>query len=310
MNLKSTSGRPFFRFPKDDALRQSWLDSMGSPMYKPALGEKLCSDHFTRDCFSDERCEVLLSDAVPSVFDPSAFSAVALPEKTPKPAPKPAPKPKPKLTTTYLKHPLSGPVTLTLPPSSQLILLPSEAKTELGCPGSAVPASSQLPAPSLTDAVTVSANCARVEEQPQVFLIDDDDVKVSENPPSQFTRDRQPSFHVIKRRSALATAKKRLIRKKNRFHSSERRLAAIKKVLFSERTLYRDGKKIVEISLSSFAKEVLGDCDAEFNDGETSAPSKHATSDFGESSNSMTNDTLWDDEGNSVHIETIDVSPS
>lgn len=308
MNLKSTSGKPFFRFPKDDALRQSWLDSMGSPMYKPAHGERLCSDHFTQNCFSDERCEVLLSDAVPSVFDPSAFSSVVLPAKTPKPAPKPKPK---QLMTTYLKHPLSGPVTLTLPPSSQLILLPREVKTELGCPGSAVPASSQLPAPSSIDAVTMSANCSRTEEQPQVFLIDDDNVKVSENPPSQLTRGRQRSFHVIKRENALATAKRRLMRKKNRFRSSERRLAAINKVLFSERTLYRDGKKIVEISLSSFAKEVLQDCgDTEFNNGETSAPSKHATSDFGESSNSMTNDTLWDDDGNSMHIETIDVSPS
>lgn len=306
MNLKSTSGKPFFSFPKDDALRQSWLDSMGSPKYKPARGERLCSDHFTQNCFSDERCEVLLSDAVPSVFDPSAFSAVALPRKTPKPAPKP----KPKLTTTYLKHPLSGPVTLTLPPSSQLILLPSEEKKELGCPRSAVPGFSQLPAPSSTDAVTVSSNCGSVEEQPQVFLIDDDDVNVSENPPSQSTGDRPPSFHVIKRKNALATARRRLIRKKKRFHSSERRLAAIKKVLFSERTLYRDGKKIVEISLSNFAREVLGDCGAEFNNGETSAPSEHAKSDIGENSNSMTNDTLWDDEGNSVHIEMVDVSPS
>ncbi|KAH9374190.1 hypothetical protein HPB48_002373 [Haemaphysalis longicornis] len=234
---------------------------MGSPKYKPARGERLCSDHFTQNCFSDERCEVLLSDAVPSVFDPSAFSAVALPRKTPKPAPKP----KPKLTTTYLKHPLS---------------------------------------------VTVSSNCGSVEEQPQVFLIDDDDVKVSENAPSQSTGDRPPSFHVIKRKNALATARRRLIRKKKRFHSSERRLAAIKKVLFSERTLYRDGKKIVEISLSNFAREVLEDCGAEFNNGETSAPSEHAKSDIGENSNSMTNDTLWDDEGNSVHIEMVDVSPS
>lgn len=307
MNLTSTSGRHFFRFPQDDAQRQSWLDSMGSPMYKPARGERLCADHFAQNCFSDESRAVLLGDAVPTLFDPTAFSVMAVPPKSTKPAPKPSEN-RQNLTTTYLKHPLSSPVTVTLPPSSRLILLPGELERKRESPQSSVPHHARLPAPSSTDTVTAPANCARVEEQPRVFLVGDNNVEVSEDLPSQFAKDQQSVLHIMRRKNRLAAAKKRLAGKKKRFHNSERRLAAIKKILFSERTLYRDGKKIVEISLSRFAEEVLDDSSTEFNNGEESGePSTHATSDTEENSNSLTSYSLWDDEGNAAHVERVDV---
>lgn len=299
-----TSGKRFFRFPPDAAVKQSWLDNMD--IIQPASNDALCSDQFMQTCFSDDSSEVILSDVGPTVFNPAtSFSLAVAPEST-----KQAPKQKQELTTTYLQHPVRGPVTVTLPPSSQLILLPSHSQTNSAHRPSVAPALPHSSSSSSTNVETASVNCAHVEEQPRVYLIDDDDVEVSENPPSRYSRDQHAVFNVMRRKHKLATARRQLVRKKKRFRSLQHRLAALKKVLFSERTLYRDGKKIVEISLSRFAAEVLKDIDIELENGETGEPYKPAGNDIGQNSNSTTNDTLLDDESNSLQIERANTSVS
>lgn len=272
---------------------------MDSPAFPAASDDALCSDQLMQSCFSDDSSEVILSDVVPTVFNPATSSVLAVVPKSTEQAPKK----KQELTTTYLKHPVGRPVTITLPPSSQLILLPSHSQTNSARRPSAVPALPHSSSSSATNAETASVNCARVEEQPRVFLIDDDDVEVSENPPSRYSRDQHAVFRVMQRKIELAAARRRLVRKKRKFRSFQLRLATIKKVLFSERTLYRDGKKIVEISLSRFADEVFKDIGMEFENGETGEPNKPAANDIGRNSNSTTNDTLWEDENNSMHTE-------
>ena len=45
------NGLSFFSFPKDDQLRKAWIHYCRRWNFDPTSGHRLCSTHFTRDCF-------------------------------------------------------------------------------------------------------------------------------------------------------------------------------------------------------------------------------------------------------------------
>ena len=45
------NGLSFFSFPKDGQLRKAWIHYCGRWNFDPTSGHRLCSTHFTRDCF-------------------------------------------------------------------------------------------------------------------------------------------------------------------------------------------------------------------------------------------------------------------
>ena len=72
-----TTGISFYRFPKDPSLRDQWLAKISRADLVITKNSRLCSEHFTPDCFKrDLQAELLGSkkkmhlkdDAVPSIF--------------------------------------------------------------------------------------------------------------------------------------------------------------------------------------------------------------------------------------------------
>ena len=45
------NGLSFFSFPKDGQLRKAWIHYCRRWNFNPTSGHRLCSAHFTRDCF-------------------------------------------------------------------------------------------------------------------------------------------------------------------------------------------------------------------------------------------------------------------
>ncbi|CAB9538847.1 hypothetical protein BROOK1789B_157 [Bathymodiolus brooksi thiotrophic gill symbiont] len=45
------NGLSFFSFPKDGQLRKAWIHYCRRWNFDPTSGHRLCSTHFTRDCF-------------------------------------------------------------------------------------------------------------------------------------------------------------------------------------------------------------------------------------------------------------------
>ncbi|XP_067005162.1 THAP domain-containing protein 2-like [Anabrus simplex] len=59
-------------FPKDEALREKWIKAIRRKNYNPSKYAKLCSKHFTKDCFEIcpwGRLKRLKEGAVPTIFD-------------------------------------------------------------------------------------------------------------------------------------------------------------------------------------------------------------------------------------------------
>jgi len=52
-NNRGTKGKglSFFSFPKDGQLRKAWIHYCRRWNFDPTSGHRLCSAHFTRDCF-------------------------------------------------------------------------------------------------------------------------------------------------------------------------------------------------------------------------------------------------------------------
>ena len=55
---KSGYGVSFFRFPKDKALLKAWIHFIKRKNFKPTEHSRICSVHFTRECF-EQNLDVL-----------------------------------------------------------------------------------------------------------------------------------------------------------------------------------------------------------------------------------------------------------
>ena len=70
VKLGSPSGITFHRFPADSARREEWLRNLMRPDWSPSKYSRLCSLHFTDDCFDKSGERVLLKKAsVPTIFN-------------------------------------------------------------------------------------------------------------------------------------------------------------------------------------------------------------------------------------------------
>ncbi|KYN03089.1 hypothetical protein ALC62_06078 [Cyphomyrmex costatus] len=76
LNCKSRSrclfekeGITFFYFPKDTYLKQKWLESCGrKPGDKKLIAARICSIHFTSDCFEDKLTKPSRSNVKPRMI--------------------------------------------------------------------------------------------------------------------------------------------------------------------------------------------------------------------------------------------------
>ena len=63
------SGITFHRLPRDQARLSEWLVNLQRIDFKPSVASRVCSEHFTVDCFDRTGSRVLLSKlAVPTIF--------------------------------------------------------------------------------------------------------------------------------------------------------------------------------------------------------------------------------------------------
>ncbi|XP_053543949.1 uncharacterized protein si:dkey-228b2.6 [Ictalurus punctatus] len=70
---------PALRFPPEEEQLQLWISSMRTAAgWRPSESARLCSDHFTSDCF--QTSGHLYSFAVPSVFQSTEETSVTRPE--------------------------------------------------------------------------------------------------------------------------------------------------------------------------------------------------------------------------------------
>ncbi len=64
-----TNGYFLFRFPRFEDMRYKWLKLVGRKGFEPTQSSRLCSNHFTLDCFVPNKLiRTLKKDAVPSIF--------------------------------------------------------------------------------------------------------------------------------------------------------------------------------------------------------------------------------------------------
>lgn len=241
------------RFPLDEQLKQLWVNNMGTSALEPEVDGMLCAEHFEPECFTDGRLEELRGDAIPTVFDFPAATAQA----TAPVANKPPSLLKRKLVdikTTYLKHNLEKPVTVTLPPSSRLVLIPTKPHLEQhrSSRSTTVPIAKESPH-SHFSAVSTVAMCSSVQND--LVLNDDVDTTVAPQDLSDQRSIVQPITQL--RTSKLAKATQELSKAKRAYATCRRKQKTLNDLLFVERTLERNGKKVIEISLSQLALEVL-----------------------------------------------------
>lgn len=226
---------------------------MGTSALEPEVDGMLCAEHFEPECFTDGRLEELRGDAIPTVFDFPAATAQA----TAPVANKPPSLLKRKLVdikTTYLKHNLEKPVTVTLPPSSRLVLIPTKPHLEQhrSSRSTTVPIAKESPH-SHFSAVSTVAMCSSVQND--LVLNDDVDTTVAPQDLSDQRSIVQPITQL--RTSKLAKATQELSKAKRAYATCRRKQKTLNDLLFVERTLERNGKKVIEISLSQLALEVL-----------------------------------------------------
>lgn len=130
------------------------------------------------------------------------------------------------VTTTYLKHPLKKPVTVTLPPRARLILIPAK--------------------PHLREH----------DSQNEIAPVKDDvDTTISPEQLGDHPSAGQPLIQL--RRSQLARVTENLSKARKMYTTIRKKLRKLNDSLFSEQMLERNGKKVVKISLSHFALELL-----------------------------------------------------
>ena len=56
-------------FPRDDVRLSEWLVNIQREGFEPHVASRLCSEHFTGDCFDRSGLRVMLSkNAVPTIF--------------------------------------------------------------------------------------------------------------------------------------------------------------------------------------------------------------------------------------------------
>jgi hypothetical protein len=61
-----------YRFPKDVKAREKWIVALRRKNFNPTDNSRICSKHFTPDCFQirpNSNYPLLNSDAVPTIFD-------------------------------------------------------------------------------------------------------------------------------------------------------------------------------------------------------------------------------------------------
>ncbi|XP_039286915.1 THAP domain-containing protein 1-like isoform X2 [Nilaparvata lugens] len=74
---RKRSGISFHSFPNDAVLRKKWIVALRRDGFNPSKVTKICSNHFTSDCFRNSgwsSLRILNEDAVPTIFDFSDHS--------------------------------------------------------------------------------------------------------------------------------------------------------------------------------------------------------------------------------------------
>lgn len=126
--------------------------------------------------------------------------------------------------TAYLKHSLKTPFTVTLPPSSRLIIVPTKRYNKK----------------------TQNKN-----------VPDNDDVDTTVAPQDPGDQSPEEQRLLRKRKSELERATTKVSRARRTHKIVKRNLRKINDFLFTEKTFERNGKRVTEISLSRFALQVL-----------------------------------------------------
>ena len=75
----TSDGKALFKFPKDVALQERWVQNVKRQNFRPTLASRLCESRFTDDCFitNPELMKTtgiyfklaLRDDAIPTIFD-------------------------------------------------------------------------------------------------------------------------------------------------------------------------------------------------------------------------------------------------
>ncbi|CAN8027216.1 unnamed protein product [Ixodes persulcatus] len=275
-NKRKCSLRLFFPFPDNDAtLREMWLANMRMEGYKPTLYDRLCADHFDPTCFT-KRSSVdplitLRDDAVPTLFEfpkkPTAVvtvtshkpevghpshPATALSETNPKKMP---------IKTMIMESSLSKPFTMTLPPSSRLVIVPVRTKDGRQ-PGTLLTQPSFIVkhAPANTSTSVTGSTMAAVGTSRRYGPSEEDDVDLE---PRDMARVPPEQERVMKgiydRKIQLAQARMKLRKLRCGLKAGKKRLRQLHDLMFSERVVMRNGSKVVEMTLSNWAMEVFSD---------------------------------------------------
>ncbi|CAN7998973.1 unnamed protein product [Ixodes hexagonus] len=273
-NKRKLSLRLFFPFPEEPTLRDAWLANMQMEGFVPTLYDRLCADHFDPTCFADRSKHdpliTLREGAVPTLFEfpkkPTAYVTVTShkPEvghpSHPSTAVMQADPKKLPIRTMIMESPLSKPITMRLPPSSRLVIVPVRKKD--GQPGEPpvqpnivvkhTPPSSAAPKTSgLTYIPGTHKRCGPLDE---------DDVDLQPRDMSRVSMDQEQVMKAIhERKLRLSHARMKLRKLRCNLKAGKKRLRQLHDLLFSERLVTRNGAKVVEISLSNFAKEVFSD---------------------------------------------------
>lgn len=235
--------------------------------FVPTLYDRLCADHFDPTCFTERSKHdpliTLREDAVPTLFEfpkePTAYVTVTshrpqvgYPTQPPTDVLEPDPKKLP-IKTTIMESSLSKPFTMTLPPSSRLVIVPVRKKDgQAGDPTFKPNIVVKHAAPNTWAA---PANSDR-RYGPQ----EEDDVDLQPRDMSRVPAEQEQLMKAIfERKLRLKHARMTLRKLRSNLKAGRKRLRQLHDLMFSERLVTRNDTKVVEMTLSNWAKEVFSD---------------------------------------------------